>query len=239
MRARGVPAGSGVAYATIGVIGLAVVCATLVAILVPTLISRKEPAVAGDAAGASLIESNGNGQTVLYPLGAMVGWAWNAVGGALQLQPTGFRSDLDRMSILASINLYVFSLADAEYRYEEFYSDAGTLMFHAQYHLYFYSIANASGVTVIIFSLPDEFRSDPVTDGSATINRYGVFNANCAGTNNLDAGVLPVTAFIVTKVDVFNTYGVPYIRLTADDTAWSAFGMGIYCSIDFLAPVAA
>lgn len=51
MRARaGAPAGSGVTYATIGVVGLAIVCATLVAILVPTLISRKEPAVAGDAA---------------------------------------------------------------------------------------------------------------------------------------------------------------------------------------------
>lgn len=241
MRARaGAPAGSGVTYATIGVVGLAIVCATLVAILVPTLISRKEPAIAGDAAGASLVESSGNGQTVLYPLAAMVGRAWAVVNGALQVRDVGYQSDTDRLSVVSSYNVLWFLLSDAEYRYAQLYSSAGTLMFHAHYRLNFYIAANATGASTIVFSMPDEFTSPPTPDGSSTLNTGSVYQVSCSALNYDDFYVvMPTLLFSFINTIEVGYLGYPgptlYIKAVVDPA--STVGVQFQCTADFYAPV--
>jgi hypothetical protein len=227
-----------VTFAVIGAIAFGIACFALVAILVPTLIHRKEPATVGDAAGTSIIESNGNGQTVLYPLTAQTGLGWTVADGALRVEQRGWTSDADRLSLITTFNVYLFSLGQAGYTYAELYSDAGTLMYHATYDLYFALQSNATGVAVAVFELPPAFLSPPTVEGAETINPYGLFHASCSGRNNDDGSIVPVTAFALTYSTGWTVDPTPVLSMTLTEDPYGPLGLGMHCFISITAPVA-
>lgn len=235
----GASAGSNaVPLAVVGVIAFAIACFALVAILVPTLIHRKEPAVVGDAAGTSIIESNGNGQTVLYPLIAQTGLGWTEVDGALRVEQRGWTSDTDRLSLITSYNVYEYMVAQAGYTYAQLYSDEGTLMYHTSYDLYLSLKSNVSGLVVAVFELPPAFLSPPTVDGAETINPYGLFQASCGGLNNADGSIVPILAFAMTYSTGWTVTPTPVLSMTLTETPYGATGLGLHCSISITAPVA-
>lgn len=227
-----------VPLALIGLVAVSVVSLAFVATFVGLWVPRREPAVSVDGPGTSLIATNGNAQTGLYPLSGLRGIDINIVDNTAQIGQTGFKSDLARLQVIASTNLYSYSFGDAEYRYDLLHSDAGTLMYHANYHLYFAMAANATGMTTVVFSMPDEMLSQATADGAAILNNYGVFNADCNGINNADGTPLPAAAFVLTQEVVYIGYPGPTMFLRVNPSLYGASGMGVECSFDIIAPVA-
>ena len=235
----GASAGSNaVPLAIVGAIVIAVVCVSLTAILVSVLVHRKEPAITGDAAGVSLIESNGDGQTVLYPLTALTGLEYEVADGALRIQARGWTSDTDRLSLITSYNVYEYMVAQAGYTYAQLYSDEGTLMYHTSYDLYLSLKSNVSGLVVAVFELPPAFLSPPTVDGAETINPYGLFQASCSGLNNADGSIVPIIAFAMTYSTGWTVTPTPVLSMTLTEDPYGATGLGLHCSISITAPVA-
>jgi len=226
-----------VALAAFGTIAFSIACLTLAVILVPVLINRKEPAVSAGA-GASLVAANGDAQTTLYSLAGLLGLDWQVVGDTLQVRREGYKSDLARLAVVSSYNLYSYAVGDADYHYSYLYSDAGTLMYHANYHLYLYVVANMSGYTGIALSMPAEFLSQPTADGSTTLNNIGAYDVACSGLNNIDDTPLSIWSLVLTSEVSWIGYPGPAMYLRILPASYGATGMGMHCNIDIYAPVA-
>lgn len=211
---------------------------TLVAIYAPGRVPEIPSARDADAPGASLIAYSNRTLTVLKTLNALTGLEWADDGDTLRVQPVGYVSDMARIGIFSSFNVFTLSYGDAEYHYSELYSDAGTLMFHVKYHLFFSATANASGFVDVVFTMPTAFSSPPTADGATTLNNFGRFSAACTGNNNADG--LPLSIFgsmrTVPVGFIGNTDPVMYIRISRTLHTPGA-GFSVLCDADFMAPV--